>query len=169
MIVDVFFRWLHVIAACLAIGGAFFLRIIVPFGLSTLDPEHREGAFLRMRRGFKFVVHGSVLALIVSGVYNTLKNWEAYKIKLPGQPVPKAVVHGLFGSHLLLGVAIFAISIVLLAKREPPRSHRTWMKVNIALMLLTVAVASALKWSRDQNVPRYQQQQIRVVDGLGGR
>lgn len=145
VIVDVLFRWLHVIAACLVIGGAFFIRVILPIGLGPLEPEQREGVFLRCRRAFKMVVHPCILALLVSGAYNAWKNWPKYKLNPP-------VMHGLFGVHLLLGLAVIGISLWLLAGREPVRTHRGWMRINLLLMFLTVATASSLKWVRDYTV-----------------
>jgi uncharacterized membrane protein len=141
-ILDVLMRYLHVVAACLAVGGAFFIRVILPIGMRDLDPENRDRVFLRSRRGFKMLFHPAMLAFIVSGVYNAWKNWPQYKVN-------HALLHGLFGTHLLLALAIFTISIVLLKGVEPPRKHRGWMKVNVALMLLTILVASTLKWARE--------------------
>jgi uncharacterized membrane protein len=147
VIVDVLFRWLHVIAACLAIGGAFFIRVILPIGLGPLDAEQREGVFLRCRRAYKLVVHPCILALLVSGAYNAWKNWPKYS-----HDPNKAVMHGLFGTHLLLGFIVIGVSLWLLAGREPVRTHRGWMRVNLLLMFLTVAAASSLKWVRDYSV-----------------
>jgi hypothetical protein len=56
----IFFRWLHVIPACVAIGAVFFMRILVPRGLATLDPVPRKAAFLQLRRGLKMVIHYGV-------------------------------------------------------------------------------------------------------------
>jgi uncharacterized membrane protein len=144
--VDILFRWLHVAAACLAIGGAFFLRVLLPTATRLLDAEHKEGVFLRARRAFKFVVHPAILVLLVSGAYNAWGNWAWYT-RNPG------LLHGMFGAHLLLALAVITISLVLLAGREPIRSHRGWMKVNLVLMALTIAAASSLKWARDHTPP----------------
>ena len=39
------FRWLHVATACVAVGGVFFMRVVFPIGLKTLDadPALRRG------------------------------------------------------------------------------------------------------------------------------
>ena len=47
VILDVFFRWLHVTAACLAVGGAFFIRVLLPIAMQNLEPPAREAFFLR--------------------------------------------------------------------------------------------------------------------------
>ncbi len=135
-------RWLHIIPACLAIGGAVFIRFILPVGLSVLEPEQQKIVYLRCRRVFKMLIHTSILLLLLSGTYNTIMNWPKYKLVVP-------MSHMLFGLHVLFGLAIFAISLILLAGKEPPPMHKKWMVVNVLLMMIAVAAASTLKWVRD--------------------
>ena len=155
VIVDILFRWIHVVSAVLAVGGAFFVLLVLPRGIGPLDSEPREAVFLRCRRAFKFVVHPSILGLLVSGVYNTFKNWQWYLVN------PK-LMHAFFGVHVLLAVVVVSITLWLLAGREPKRGHRTWLKVNVFLMLLTIAAASCLKWARDTTVARQAGPPIRL-------
>lgn len=140
--IDIFFRWLHVVTACVVFGSAFFMRILLPIGLRGLDPEVREATFLRLRGAFKMVVHSGIALFLISGIYNTLRNWHTYN-QWPG------VTHGLFGLHLLLALTIFTISLILLAGSKPIQGHARWMKINIILLFLAVAVASTLKWARE--------------------
>ena len=143
LVLDILMRYLHVVAACLAVGGAFFIRFLLPVGTRDLDAEKREYVLLRSRRAFKMLVHPSILAFLVSGTYNAIRLFPQYRANRP-------LLHGLWGTHLLLGLAIFTISILLLRGVEPPRNHRRWMKINIVLMLLTILVASTLKWARER-------------------
>jgi uncharacterized membrane protein len=142
-VLDILMRYLHVVAACLAVGGAFFIRFLLPVGPRDLDAETKEHVLLRSRRVFKMVVHSSILAFLVSGTYNAIKLFPQYRANRP-------LLHGLWGSHLILALAIFTISIILLRGVEPPRNHRRWMKINIVLMLITILVASSLKWAREK-------------------
>jgi hypothetical protein len=142
---DVLMRWVHVMSAVLAIGGAFFLRVLLPKGLALIDEPRREEVLLRCRRAFKMVVHPAILGLLVSGVYNTVRNWPKYSLNRP-------LLHGLWGPHLLLGLAVIAISLWLLAGKSLRPNHRRWMGINLALMLTTVLVASALKQARDGTI-----------------
>ncbi len=141
-VLDILFRYIHVIAACLAVGGAFFIRFILPLGTRDLDEEKKQYVFLRSRRAFKMVVHSAILAFLVSGVYNAIKMWPQYKLN-------HKLLHSLWGTHLLLALAVFVISIMLLRGVEPPRNHRRWMKINVVLMLLAILAASTLKWTRE--------------------
>jgi uncharacterized membrane protein len=138
-------RWLHVISAILAVGGAFFLRVVVPAGLAEADAASRDSVLRSIRRKFKTVVHPAAALLILTGAFNTWRNWGDYKLRT-------GVMHGLWGAHMLLGLLAIGMSISLLAKPEPPRNHRKLLTVNLVLMFLLVGVASTLKFVRDQAV-----------------
>ena len=140
---DILFRSVHVVAACLAVGGAFFMRFLLPVGTRDLDAHGKEHVFLRSRRAFKLVVHSAILAFVVSGAYNAVRLWPQYGVN-------HWLLHPLWGAHLVLGLAVFTISIVLLRGVEPPRRHRGWMKANVILMLLAILAAGALKWARER-------------------
>lgn len=142
-VLDVLMRYLHVLAACLAVGGAFFIRFIVPVGARDLDAEKKQVVLLRTRRAFKMLVHPAIFALIVSGAYNAFKLWPQYKVN-------QQLLHGLWGTHVLLALTIFTISIILLRGVGPPRNHQHWMKLNLVLMFVVILVASTLKWARER-------------------
>ncbi len=89
------------------------------------------------------VAHSSILLLLVSGTYNAVRNWHAYTALGPG------VGHGLFGVHLLLALAVFGISLWLLAGAEPHADHGKWMAINLVLLFCAIAAASTLKYVRE--------------------
>lgn len=138
-------RWVHILCACLVIGGVFFMRFIFARQLRTLDPETSHQLLLRTRRAFKMVIHTAILLLIVTGIYNTYLAWDKYALD-------EAVLHSLWGTHVLLAALAFAISLYVFAGAQPPRSHRTLMAVNFVILLLVVAAASTLKWARERVV-----------------
>ena len=51
--------------------------------------------------------------------------------------------------HVLLALVIFVIALWSLAPKEPPLQHKKWMTINLALLLITVAIASTLKYVRE--------------------
>src|SRR6266702_1259716 len=138
-------RWLHVMAAVLAIGGTFFMRVILPLGLAEADAASREAVFLRCRRVFKMLIHTCVLLLLLTGAFNTWRNWDDYKLNRP-------LMHGLWGPHMLLGIAAMAIAVILLAPKKPPTWHKTGAVINLAILFTAVLLASTLKYVRDQAV-----------------
>lgn len=141
-------RWLHVISACLAIGGAFFIRFILPRGLRGLDETAANQALLACRRSFKMLIHTVILLLILTGIYNTCLAWDKYKLD-------EAVLHSMWGMHVLLAALAMGIFLYVLAGREPPKASRKLMALNFAILLLAVAAASTLKWARERAVAQH--------------
>jgi uncharacterized membrane protein len=140
--IDIFFRWLHIVTACVALGGVFFMVVVLPIGLRSLDAVVRDEVRLRFRRVFKIVIHACILFFLISGLYNAIINWPAYKAGVP-------LTHALLGAHILLALIVFAVALVLLAGKLPRRGARGWMAINLILLLTTVAAASSLKWARE--------------------
>jgi len=141
-------RSLHVISAILAIGGLFYMRVILPLGLAQADASSRDAVFLRCRRAFKMVIHTAVLLLLLTGAYNTYSAWGDYKLD-------SRLMHGLWGPHMLLGVIAMIIALVLLAPKEPPRWHRAGAMINLIILFLAVLFASSLKFVRDSEMRKY--------------
>jgi uncharacterized membrane protein len=138
----VFFRWLHVVTACVVVGCAFIMAVLLPAGMRDLEPEQREAALVRSRRALKMVVHTGILLFLISGIYNYLGNRGAYK-QWP------QVAHSLFGIHVLGAVIACAILIVVLAGRQTIRGFGTWTKINLVVLAITIAAASTLKSARE--------------------
>ncbi|MDB5298284.1 MAG: hypothetical protein JWO31_4267 [Phycisphaerales bacterium] len=141
-ILDVLMRYLHILSAVLAVGGAFFLAVLLPGSLRLIDDvARRDEVLLKVRRAYKMTVHPAILGLLVSGAYNTVRLWPTYKLN-------PARNHGLWGPHLLLGLLAIGISLWLLAGRTLRANHRTWLKANVGLMFVVILLASALRWVR---------------------
>ena len=136
-------RWVHLISACLAIGGIFFMRFIFSRGLALLDLESAERVMRQSRRAFKMLIHTVILLLLITGIYNSYLAWDKYKLD-------EAVLHALWGTHVLFAALAFSISLYVLAGAKPPRSHGKLMAVNFVILLLAVAAASTLKWAREK-------------------
>ena len=141
----VILRWLHIIPAAIAIGGAIFIRFVLPAASRSLSDEQQREVFLRARRIFKIMLHASILLLIISGVINSIRYYDFYKAT---KPLGIALWH----THMFLAVIVFVISFWSLAGKEPPASHRAAMTVNVILLLLLVAVSSSLSYVRQKLV-----------------
>jgi len=140
-ILDILLRFIHIVSAVVAVGGAVFLLVALPAGLRLVDESRRDEVLLKVRRAFKLTVHPAILGLLVSGAYNTVRLWPTYKLNT-------ARMHGLWGPHLILGLVVIAVSIWLLAGKTLRTNHRTWLKVNVGLMMLVILLASALRTVR---------------------
>lgn len=141
--VAVFFRWLHVITACVVVGCVVFMQVILPAGLRGAEPSVAEAIFLRCRRVFKMVMHTGILLFLISGIYNAIKAWPTYN-RWPG------VTHGIFGLHVLLALIAWVILLIFTAGREPSRTGRSLAKWNLIILALTVAAASTLKFVHEK-------------------
>jgi uncharacterized membrane protein len=139
----ILFRFLHVATACVAVGGVFFIRVIFPVGLKSLDSESSRSMLLRTRRVFKRVVHTCILLLLISGTFNAILNLPGYKQAGSG------ISHPLLGLHVLTALIVFGIALWILSGPEPPADHQKWMAVNVVLVFLTIAAASTLKYVRE--------------------
>ena len=137
----VILRWLHVIPAAIVIGGAIFMRFVLPAALRSLPDEQASEVFLRARRSFKIMLHASILFLIISGVINSIRFYPAY---VQHRPLAIALWH----THMFLAVIVFVISFWSLAGKTPPASHRMAGIANVILLLLLVAVSSTLQYVR---------------------
>ncbi len=144
-VLAIFFRWLHLATAAVAVGGVFYARIIVPIALrsASADDLGVRQLLLRARRAFKMTTHTCILFLLVSGTYNTVLNWPAYTALGP------AVGHSLWGTHVLLGLAVFGLLLWLYVGAEPRPAVLRGLAVTLGLMLLSIAVASTLKYARE--------------------
>ena len=138
-------RWLHVMSAIVAIGGAFFMRFVVPAGLAQADASSRDAVLISLRTKFKRVVHGCAGLLVITGAFNSWRNFPDYT-HLLAKP---ALMHALWGMHILLGLVVIGISEAMLAKPEPPTNHRRTLGITLVIMLVVVALASTLKFVRD--------------------
>jgi uncharacterized membrane protein len=143
MILVILFRWLHVLSACLVLGGSVAMRFVLPAGLSQLEGPAAEAAILACRRVFKRIVHSAVLLLLVSGIFNTWRNWATY--------TTSPLAQSLWGTHVMLAAVAIAIALYVLVGKWPPQRHRLLMAVNVAVLLAVILAASSLKWWRDSH------------------
>jgi uncharacterized membrane protein len=143
LVLPILMRWLHIIAAITAVGGALFLRfILLPSAEQALTiAEHdrlREVLISRWRR----VVHMCILAFLLSGFFNYL---VITRFDHPEQPL----YHALFGVKFLLALFVFALAVALTSRRpwsQALRSRmRLWGGILAAAAIATVMVSSVMK------------------------
>jgi uncharacterized membrane protein len=64
------FRWIHIAAVIVAVGGAFFLRLIVHPALLQLGEDQRAAFRATLIGRWKHAVHLCVVLILGSGAYN---------------------------------------------------------------------------------------------------
>jgi len=131
LVVSTISRWLHVLCACIVVGGIFW-TVLAPSAVPR-------------GRAFKPVLHGGILLLILTGAFNAWRAWGQYSL-WPG------VLHGVFGLHVLLALAAIALLIVATAKPVPSGRTLAW---GVALLFVVVLLASTLKGLRERAVLKH--------------
>lgn len=140
----VLFRWLHVGAAIVAVGGVVFQRFVLMPALSAVGDEARVAIRDSVLARWRLVVHSSIAILLVSGTYNAWRLFPMHK----GQPI----YHSIFGVKVLIALAVFGIAAVVTGRSERAQRMRGrapfWLGLLVALGTAVVLLSGVLK-----NVP----------------
>lgn len=153
-------RYGHIVAGALLVGGTLFYEMVVPQAIEELKNESQLSVFARARWVFKGIVLGSVVVLLITGVLSVYRNWHAYwggeerlgqqlsslqgvQFIPPVVPVPWWVI-----GHAVLGLVGMVIAVVLVMGRTPPSRPIRWMRLNLAILLVAIFLASATRHVR---------------------
>ncbi len=141
-LLDLLMRWLHITGAIVAGGGSIFALFALLPAMLSLQDEVRSDLHERIRRRFVVMFMASVVALLVSGFYNYLRN------EIPSHQ-GQGLYHGLMGLKILLAFAVFFLGSALTG-RAPAfagirAKRKRWLGVNIFLVLVIVALAGILR------------------------
>lgn len=123
-------RWVHVISACLLVGGTFFYAIV-----SRSDAAEGTNA----RRSLQMLVRITIVLLIAAGIYNLILNRDGYHRTLP-------LSHALLGTHVLLALVVVGLLEAGLSARRTQGARRGLVLISVVLLFVAVAVASTLKY-----------------------
>lgn len=139
-------RWLHIAAAIIAIGGAFFVRAALqPSANETLSDADHAKLREAIRTRWAKVVGACIAVLLLTGGFNFVKLALPPKIS----PMP---YHAIFGVKLLAALVVFFIASAL-AGRAPGfaklrERSRTWLGVLLVLAAVIVALSGVLSQVR---------------------
>ena len=149
----ILFRWLHMLAAIVAIGGMAFCRIALLPALRGFDSEQRQQIHEAIRARWSKVVAGAIGLLLLSGLYNIWAVINApYKDNLP------SYYFHVFAVKFVLAFGVFFISSALAGRSRATEKIRQnggfWLTVNLILALLLVCLSGVLRMSHVwTNVP----------------
>ncbi len=135
-------RWLHIVAAAVAIGAFVFMRIaLLPSVKQTLDDETRGKLHEAVRARWGRVVHLCVASLLVTGVIN-------FMILAMPMESPPAAYHAIFGVKVLIAMMLFFVASALASRGAGLAKFRqrpaTWLTVGVVCGLLIVLLSGAL-------------------------
>jgi uncharacterized membrane protein len=138
---DVLSRFVHVAVAIVLVGGSTFMRfVLTPAARELPDAEH-DLLQQRLMARWKRFVHGGIALLLLSGLYNYLKQIPSHK--------GDALYHALLGTKMLLAFAVFFLASVLVgssptfAKMRQNRAQ--WLVLLIVLATGIVAISGFVK------------------------
>ncbi len=149
-ILGLVFRWLHILAATVLVGGTIFLRMtIVP---ARRMGEMQEETFDFVRKRWARLVMLAILFSLVGGLYNAAMKAIEYQLD--------HVYLGMLALKIVLGLFVYFMISVLAGRSEMANSFREaeakWYNITMVSVILLVLVAGYMKLSP---------QEIKVKDG----
>lgn len=141
-IVLLILRWLHIGAAIVAIGGAFFMRVaLMPAAASTLDDATHSKLREALRGRWARIIQTCIAILLVTGGINFVMLAMPPKI----EPMP---YHAIFGVKFLAAMGVFFIASVLVGTGQGMaklRANRAkWLTVLLILAAVIVVLSGVL-------------------------
>lgn len=139
----VVFRWAHVLAAVVAIGGTIFMRVVlVPAIRASLTDDQHAALRQAVTARWKVVVMTCIALLLVSGIFNFLTiSMEKAK--------STALYHPLFGVKILAAFSVFFIASALTGRAKAfdgMRAHAPkWLAVAAALGVVIILISGLLR------------------------
>jgi hypothetical protein len=139
-------RWLHIVAAIFAVGGALFMRVaLIPAAKQELDDARHEALREAVRRRWAMVVQACIAVLLVTGGLNfVILAWPP-KV----EPMP---YHAIFGVKLLAALGVFFLGSVLVGRSAGMAHMRQnsgkWLTALVLLGVLIVFISGILSQVR---------------------
>lgn len=140
-------RIVHIGAAILAAGGAFFQLMALHPALAALSPEQRLPIREAVMDRWRKVVFICIALLLLSGLLNFML------FKLPElKPYPssiKGMYHGLFGLKVIAALGSFHAASVLALPGAKGQRYRDnagfWLRFLAIMLLIVILAGSALR------------------------
>ena len=174
-------RYLHVVCACLIVGGTLFYEMVVPVAIADLKNEQQLAIFARARWVFRQIVWGSTIVLVLSGAVTTGQQWHQYMqseehmtaITAQGaiQRVgPVNVFHRpdwWWVAHVSTGLMALLVSLSLTLGPTPPMHPIRWMRLNLIILLIVIFLGSTTRHMRQDSMEQRLQNEERARAGYG--
>ena len=143
IIITIVIRWVHILAAVIAIGGLFHMRfVLMPAVREALSDEEHQRLRKSVLSRWSRIINIAIGVLLLTGFYNF---FTIGLEKSQGAPIYSM----LFGIKFLLALAVFFISSALVGKAKVFDGMRAkagmWMAINVALGFLVILLSGWLK------------------------
>lgn len=146
---DLAFRWIHILSAIALVGGTYFLRFSLAPSLAKKSPEEASSLLPLWRPSWAKVVMATSGLLLISGLFNAVRNIIRYEF-------PDSPYHAFVAVKLLLALVIFWLSAVLSGRSAMAEKFRAkfifWLNISVILSTLVVMLGSYMKMA--ERVPK---------------
>lgn len=141
------FRWMHLLGAIVAVGGAVYVKWVVqPVARDVLDADAAARFRERAAARWRMPLHLAITALLVSGIY------QFVTLGLSVEGAARGAYHGLFGLKFLLAFVVFFLASALAGRAAAFRGIRDnagkWVAVTVTFALAIVILSGVLRGLR---------------------
>jgi len=141
-ILNVIVRWMHIVGAVIAVGGAIFAAFVLLPAVHPIPQEARPSFLEAIRKGYARLVMIAVTLLVLSGFFNYIRNeMPAHK----GQ----GAYHALMSVKILFAFIVFFLASALTGRSpafEKFRQRRKrYLTLNILLAFTILALGAVLR------------------------
>lgn len=140
-LIDVLFRWAHVGAAVVLIGGSVFMRFVLMPAAAELPDDEHQALRQRIMQRWKRVVMLGIMLLMVSGFFNYYRKMTTSELE--------GLYNPLMGIKILLAFGAFFLASALTGRSPALEKIRAnapkWLLVLIAITATVAAIAGFLK------------------------
>jgi len=139
-------RWLHIMAAALAIGVPIFMRFVLMPARTRLEEGQRAVLHEAIMARWRIVVYIMIVVFLATGFWTFLgaARWRAF------DPDATFRYHLLFGIKLLIALAMFFISSALAGRSAALAGMRAnakmWVNALVLLGLCVVGISGVMRF-----------------------
>ena len=139
-------RWLHIVAAALAIGVPIFMRFVLMPARNRLEEGQRAVLHEAIMARWRIFVYVMIVVFLATGFWTFLgaARWSTFDADA------KFRYHLLFGIKVLIALAMFFISSALAGRSAALARMRAnakmWVNVLVLLGLCVVGISGVLRF-----------------------
>jgi hypothetical protein len=153
-------RYLHIICTTVIVGGTLFFELIVPVATGELKAEQQMLVFGRARWGFKAMVWGCAILLILTGIVSSVRRWDDYSAAMGPSPhvaandQMKSAISDVrrpgwwWAAHVSTGLVALVIAASLMTVRRPPDYPLYWMRLSLTILLIVIFFGTTARHMR---------------------
>lgn len=150
-------RWLHIIAAALAIGVPIFMRFVLMPARQQLEESQRAVLHEAVMARWRVFVYVMIVVFLATGFWTFLGVARWKDPNFP--PSARTWYHALFGMKVLIALAMFFLSSALAGRSAAfarfRSNARLWVSILVVLGVLVVILAGIMRF-----MPQYPAQRV---------